>query len=168
MQLTTLILASIATIAAAQSTSSSSCPGQLTLDACKSSIQGQINSCGQTDYSCLCTQYVNMLTCYANCPSDPSVGTVQQQRDQYCQDASVYGSTTTLGTAPATTAGSTAATTTGSSITGFHTGFASETGSAASASASATASSKSDNAAASLEMAGGVVALAVAGLGLVL
>jgi hypothetical protein len=30
------------------------------LDACKGTIQGQINSCGTNDWGCLCTQYINL------------------------------------------------------------------------------------------------------------
>ena len=121
-----------------------------------------------TDYSCLCTQYQNLLTCYNNCPNDPGVGTVQQQREQYCDAASVYGSTTTLGTASSTAAAS-SATTTDSSETAAQTGFATGSGSGASASASTTGkSSSSGNGAAGLEVAGGLVAMALAGFGLVL
>lgn len=109
-----------------------------------------------------------MLTCYNNCPNDPGVGIVQQQREQNCIAASVYGTTTTLGSVPATTAGVSATTTaTGSaSDTSIHTGFASasETGS----SAGSTPSSSSGNGAAGLEIAGSVVAVALAGLGFVL
>lgn len=138
------------------------------LDACIPIIQGQVNACGVTDYACLCTQYQNMLTCYNNCPNDPGVGIVQQQREQNCIAASVYGSTTTLGTAPATT-GETSATTTATgsaSDTAIHTGFASasETGS----SASSTPASSTGNGAVALEIAGSLVAVALAGLGFVL
>lgn len=137
-----------------------------TLDACIASIQGQINSCAQTDYSCLCTQYVNMLTCYANCPNDSDVATVQQQREQYCSAASVYGTTTTLGTAPVTSA-STSAAVTDSSQSAVETGFAGASNTGASASPSATGSS-SDNGAHGLEVARGLIAMGLAGLGLVL
>ena len=134
------------------------------LDACIATIQGQINSCMQTDYSCLCTQYQNLLTCYNNCPNDPGVSTVQSEREQYCSAASVYGSTTTLGTASSTPA--TSATATTSSDTAVQSGFATNSGTGSSASASATGSS-SHNGAAGLEMASGLVAMALAGFGLV-
>lgn len=135
------------------------------LDACIPIIQGQVNSCGVTDYACLCTQYQNMLTCYINCPSDPGVFTVQQQREQNCIAASVYGSTTTLGTAPAATSAASATTTGSSSDTSIHTGFASETGSSAT---STTSSSATGNGAVGFEIAGGLVAVALGGLGFVL
>lgn len=127
------------------------------LDSCKGTIQGQINACATTDYSCLCTQYINMLTCYNNCPMDTSVAIVQQQRELYCNDASVYGTTTTLGTAPATTM-STSATTTGSE-TAAQSGFSSGTGTGSSTHASSTSSSGAD-----IKSAGGLFAIIAAGV----
>ncbi|RMZ88406.1 hypothetical protein DV736_g4359, partial [Chaetothyriales sp. CBS 134916] len=162
--------AATTTTSAASSTTSSSCTAQDILDACIGTIQGQINSCATTDYSCLCTNYINLLVCYTNCPSDPGVGTVQQQREQNCNAASVYGSTTILkastegsSTATATTG---EATTSDSSDTAVQTGFASGSGSATASSASATSSSK--NGAATVEIAGGLLAVVAAGFGLLL
>ncbi|KPI44097.1 uncharacterized protein AB675_6294 [Cyphellophora attinorum] len=109
------------------------------LDACKGTIQGQINSCATNDWGCLCTQYINLLTCYNNCPGDTGVASVQQQREQYCNFASVYSSSTTRISAASTTASSSA---TSSSDETAQTGFASASGSQTAASTS------SDNAAA--------------------
>ncbi|KAK6376192.1 hypothetical protein LTS17_007443 [Exophiala oligosperma] len=109
-----------------------------------------------------------MLTCYNNCPNDPGVGTVQQQKEQNCNAASVYGTTTTLGTA-SSTSGSTSATLTESSAeTAVHTGFASASETGASASGSATGSSSNDNAAIGMEVGKSLVVLAIAGVGLIL
>ncbi|KIW52794.1 hypothetical protein PV05_08414 [Exophiala xenobiotica] len=177
MQLTSLLLASFASLVAAQtatssastSTTSSSCAAQNILDACKATIQGQVNSCSQTDYSCLCTQYGNLLTCYNNCPNDAGVFTVQQQREQNCNAASVYGTTTTLGTASATqTSASLTGSTESASETAIQTGFASSSETGADASASATGSSSTDNGAAGLEIGRCLIGVALAGLGLVL
>jgi hypothetical protein len=108
-----------------------------------------------------------MLTCYNNYPNDPGVGIVQQQREQNCIAASVYGSTTTLGTAPATTTGAsvTITFTDLASDTSIHTGFTSKTGSSATSNPS---SSFLGNSAAGLEVTGSLVAMALAGLRFVL
>jgi hypothetical protein len=134
-----------------------------TLDVCIASIQGQINSCATNDYSCLCTQYVNLITCYNNCPNDPNVGTAQQQRELNCNNASVYGSTTTYGTAAATSGAATATGTESASETAIQTGFGSATESDGSA---ATGTSDDDNGAAGVRV--GMAAVAVAGLGMLL
>ncbi|EXJ58664.1 hypothetical protein A1O7_06092 [Cladophialophora yegresii CBS 114405] len=138
------------------------------LDACLATIQGQVNSCLSTDYGCLCTQYQNLLTCYNNCPADPGVSTVQQQREQYCAAASAYPSSTST---PATTGSATSSvpltnpTATTSSEAAVQSGFATGSGSA---SASATDSADSSNSASGLSVGGSLVAVALAGLGYIL
>ncbi|PYH46148.1 GPI anchored serine-threonine rich protein [Aspergillus saccharolyticus JOP 1030-1] len=57
------------------------------LDACLKQLQPQMSACGQNDWSCLCTQSQNVLTCYSNCPSDPGRYTVSQQEVSYCNAA---------------------------------------------------------------------------------
>ena len=129
------------------------------LDACKATIQGQVNSCSQQDWGCLCEQYGNLITvsipslfgppyvalhltmtkCYNNCPGNLEVSSVQQQRDQYCNFASVYSSSTTKYSAVSTSA---TATSTSSSDDVAQTGFAAASGSE-SAKASTTASGNS-------------------------
>lgn len=96
------------------------------------------------------------------------VGTVQQQRTQNCNAASVYGTTTTLGTASPTSGSSSATLTESSSETAVHTGFASSSETGASASASVSGSSSTDNAGVGMEVGKSLVVLAIAGLGLVL
>lgn len=158
MLFTSILLATAATFAAAQSTStttttsaavqsttttssapasSSSCAAQQVLDACLGTEQALINSCQSNDYSCLCNNYGNLLTCYANCPNDPGVTSVQQFRTQYCSAASAYG-TTTLMVAPTSTSSSASTTESGSATdtAAFGSSSASNTAAAASASAS--------------------------------
>ncbi|KAK5100493.1 hypothetical protein LTS08_005244 [Lithohypha guttulata] len=158
----TLIIASVATLAVAQS--STACPGQNILDACKATIQAQVNNCAYTDYSCLCTAYTNMVGCYASsgCSNDLTVGTAQQQKELNCNNASVYGSTTILGTATATSAATTASSAS-SRATSAASGFASGTSSASSSSASASQSSSS-NGAGSVGAAGSLLAIVAAGI----
>ncbi|KAK4914084.1 hypothetical protein LTR66_017173 [Elasticomyces elasticus] len=167
MQLMTLLLASIAALASAQtatssamsSTTSSSCAAQNILDACKSTIQGQINTCATNDYSCLCTNYQNLLICYNNCPMDSGVGTAQQLRQQNCVAASAYGSTTILGTASVTSGAMSATGTYSSSMTAVQSGFASGSNTASGVSASSTHASGAGD----VKAAGGILAL-VAGV----
>jgi hypothetical protein len=102
------------------------------------------------------------LTCYSNCPNDPGVGTAQQLRELNCNNASVYGSTTTYGTVPVT-ATEASATATDDSATAVQTGFGSGTESGASSTAT-----DSGNGAAALEVAPGLIAVAAAGFGLLL
>ena len=122
------------------------------------------------DYDCLCNQYGNLLTCYANCPGDVGVTTVQQQRDQNCIAASGYPSTSsTLASAAATTSQATLTNTaTTTSKTAIQTGFATGSGTdSSSPSASASTSADSGNGAVGVQVAGGLVAVAFAGFGLV-
>ena len=94
---------------------------------------------------------------------DTSVSSVQQQRDLNCNNASVYGSTTTYGTATATATDSTA-TGSDSGETAIQTGFASATESGESSSETGS----SDNGAANLEIASGLIAVGAAAFGLLL
>lgn len=123
------------------------------LEACKATIQGQINSCQSNDYSCLCENYGNMLTCYNNCPNDIGVTTVQQQRDQNCNAASVYGTTTKYGTASSTA--SDASSTSSDADESAQSGFASATESDGAESTSS--SDSSDSGAASLQIGANLV-----------
>lgn len=94
-----------------------------------------------------------MLVCYNNCPSDIGVGTVQQQRQQNCDAASVYGSTTVLGTASSTSGAASATSTSSESVA--QTEFASSTSSGSSSAASETSSSSAQN----VKTASGLLAL---------
>lgn len=87
MRFATLAILSSAAFAAAQS---SECEAQNILDACKATIQSQIDKCGGNDYICLCDNYTNMLTCYNNCPNDENKSTVQNQVTAYCVAAAPY------------------------------------------------------------------------------
>lgn len=135
------------------------------LDACIATEQAQINGCSFSDYSCLCQQYGNLLTCYNNCPNDPGVFTVQQEKTQQCEAAQAYG-TTTLMVAKSTSSSDSAASSTAveSSVAS---GFAG--GSGSSTATGTAASSTSSTAAAGalrVETAGGLLAVVAAGFGI--
>ncbi|OJZ88006.1 hypothetical protein ASPFODRAFT_58881 [Aspergillus luchuensis CBS 106.47] len=85
------------------SDSSSSSPYQQCakniLDACLSQMKPQMDKCSQNDWSCLCTQSKNMLTCYNDCPSDPNHTSADQQKMEYCNAAeanSLYSTSTSV------------------------------------------------------------------------
>jgi hypothetical protein len=132
------------------------------LDACIATEQAQINGCSFTDYSCLCQQYGNLLTCYNNCPNDPGVFTVQQQKTQQCEAAQAYG-TTTLMVAKSTSSSNSAASSTAveSSVASGFAGSGTATGTAASSTSSTAAAG-----ALRVETAGGLLAVVAAGFGI--
>lgn len=83
-----------------------------------------------------------MLTCYNNCPNDLGVGSVQQLRTLYCNNASVYGSTSSV-VQVATSSSGTVTGATASATTAVQSGFASSTRSGSPASSTATATGTS-------------------------
>lgn len=82
------------TSSASSSTSTSTCQAENILQACLKSTQPMFQGCASTDYSCLCTQSINVLTCYNNCPNDSGAVAAQENKDTYCNDASLYATTT--------------------------------------------------------------------------
>jgi hypothetical protein len=136
------------------------------LDACIATEQAQINGCSFNDYSCLCQQYGNLLTCYNNCPNDPGVFTVQQQKTQQCEAAHAYG-TTTLMVAKSTSGSANGAASSTAVASSVETGFASGTGSTtATGTAAGTTSSAGAAGALRVETAGGLLAVVAAGFGI--
>ncbi|KAI4731502.1 hypothetical protein E4T49_00591 [Aureobasidium sp. EXF-10728] len=100
MQFSSLaLLAAAFGLAAAQSSTTSavssttsSCPAQNVLNLCVSQQTAANTQCGPTDYDCLCNGYTNLLVCYNQCPNDPNAFGASQNKVQYCQAASQYGS----------------------------------------------------------------------------
>jgi hypothetical protein len=132
------------------------------LDACIATEQAQINGCSPNDYSCLCQQYGNLLTCYNNCPNDPGLFGVQQEKTQNCGAAQAYG-TTTLMVAKSTSSGNSVASSTAvesTAASGFAGGSSTATGTAASGTSTGAAS------ALRVETAGGLLAVVAAGFGI--
>ncbi|PWY83267.1 hypothetical protein BO94DRAFT_547743 [Aspergillus sclerotioniger CBS 115572] len=89
------------TAPAPTSTSDSSSPyvqcAKNILEACLAQMKPEMDNCSQNDWSCLCTQSKNMLTCYNDCPSDPNHVGADQQKMEYCNAAeanSLYSTTT--------------------------------------------------------------------------
>lgn len=87
------ILASAAAVAAQTSspvptsTGEKTCDAQNIVDACKATIQTEIDKCKGNDWMCLCDNYTNLLTCYNNCPDSAEKSPVQNQVTQFCNAA---------------------------------------------------------------------------------
>ncbi|KAI4823159.1 hypothetical protein E4T44_10143 [Aureobasidium sp. EXF-8845] len=100
MQFTTLtILATALGLVAAQTSTTSSvaagtsvCAAQAVLNVCVSQQSALNSRCGGNDYDCLCAGYTALTVCYNNCPNDPNAFSASQNKVQYCQAASLYGS----------------------------------------------------------------------------
>jgi len=161
------VLFAIAGIAAAHNVpratpTATRCDAQVILDTCLMTTKAILDTCGPNDYSCLCTQYTNVLTCYNNCPADQGRFAIESFQADNCNAASLLASTTTT-IKPSSTASPNSATTTATSA-------ASSTGAAAAASSSGAA--KQSSAAAGMRgdqivaaEIGGLMALLAAGLG---
>ncbi|EMF08340.1 uncharacterized protein SEPMUDRAFT_53918 [Sphaerulina musiva SO2202] len=86
----------LAGFATAQSTSSvlpvSGCGESIDLiiQSCLGTTQAQYNACTPNDWSCLCEQANNVLTCYNNCPSAPQRFGFEQTKVAQCNAASAY------------------------------------------------------------------------------
>ncbi|KAF7866745.1 hypothetical protein EAF04_005587 [Stromatinia cepivora] len=72
---------------------SSTCLGQNVLEACLSSTTAIAQACQPTDYTCLCTSWNAVLTCYNQCPNDAGYAGALSNKQTYCNNASVYTST---------------------------------------------------------------------------
>ncbi|KAI5212890.1 hypothetical protein AUEXF2481DRAFT_521421 [Aureobasidium subglaciale EXF-2481] len=90
MRFTLIAILAGSCLATAQSTST--CPAQSVLNLCVSQQQASTSRCGPNDYDCLCQGYTNLVVCYNNCPNDAGAFTASQNKIQYCQAASQYGS----------------------------------------------------------------------------
>lgn len=72
-------------IAAAQS--AGECDAQHIVDACRTGVQTELEKCEGNDWICLCNNYINLQTCYNNCPDLPEGSSVDNQVIQYCAAA---------------------------------------------------------------------------------
>ncbi|PHH54996.1 hypothetical protein CFIMG_001359RA [Ceratocystis fimbriata CBS 114723] len=148
------IAASAASVAAVDE----SCNAANIVEACIGMTQPRVDACTGNDWSCLCSAYTDLATCYNNCPNDPSGFSAQQQVDSYCAAASQFPASTAASSGAATGTGSVAtATTTGSSRS-------SSTASGSGSSASETASLETTGAGAKMAISGAAIVAAFAAL----
>ncbi|KAI0885706.1 uncharacterized protein GGS22DRAFT_187989 [Annulohypoxylon maeteangense] len=75
------------TTSATVATTTTGCAAQNIVDTCLDTTESYVSLCGTTDYQCLCDK------CFNNCPNDPRGPSYTQQRDSYCQTASLYATT---------------------------------------------------------------------------
>ncbi|KAI1459228.1 hypothetical protein F4805DRAFT_456006 [Annulohypoxylon moriforme] len=68
-------------------TTTTACAAQNIVDTCLDTTENYVSLCGTTDYQCLCDK------CFNNCPDDPRGPSYTQQKDNYCQSASLYATT---------------------------------------------------------------------------
>ncbi|OXV12103.1 hypothetical protein Egran_00134 [Elaphomyces granulatus] len=152
--------AQTATHSASSSSSTSSCQAQPILDACLQRETPQFQACTANDWSCLCTQSTNVLTCYNNCPNDPGKAAAQSVVTANCNAASAYVTTS----APAATkSGSTSAISAASVSAASGSSGSTATAPSGSGTASTKASSTAGAVARAVET-GGMVAAMMIGL----
>ncbi|KAL1624458.1 hypothetical protein SLS54_003799 [Diplodia seriata] len=118
-------------MSAASSSSSSDCDASNIVDACVAGIKPRTEACGGNDWSCLCSAYTDLATCYNNCPNDPTRSSVQNQVTQFCAAAKANSSSSSKSSGSAT-------------ATSSSSGSSSATGSSSSASASGSSTSSGD------------------------
>ncbi|KAH6899989.1 hypothetical protein B0T10DRAFT_600317 [Thelonectria olida] len=145
-------VSAVSTTASAAS-SSSSCDADYIVTQCLETTTDQANDCKTTDYDCLCSAYQAVATCYNNCPNDPRASDAESQVKIYCQNASLYGTRSTVKTQ------TWHASTTAAEATATDADSEDSTGTATKSAATAT---NSDNSAADLARNTGGILLAVA------
>ncbi|KAK7732803.1 hypothetical protein SLS57_000746 [Botryosphaeria dothidea] len=156
------VAAQSSTSSASSSTSTSSCQAANIVTACVDGYKSRTEGCGGNDWDCLCSVYTDLLTCYNNCPNDPTRSSVQNQVTQFCNAANANKSTSSSSSGSATvtaTSASSAATATASASGTSASNFDSFSGETSSASASG---SSSTGAAVPMHVpAGGALGLAI-------
>ncbi|KAL2264931.1 hypothetical protein VTJ83DRAFT_7441 [Remersonia thermophila] len=146
-------LAVLASSAAAQTTSE--CGAAYIVDACLASEHAKLDACGNQDYDCKCNNWINILTCFNNCPNDTRKHESDGQRQIFCDYASRFASTSTQAVAPTQTSAP--------AQTTENAEAAEPTDAESSATTSSTAPASTNNAADLVLNAGGMLA-AVAGV----
>ncbi|KAH8782596.1 hypothetical protein BGZ57DRAFT_886053 [Hyaloscypha finlandica] len=90
-----LSVAAAATTISGSSTSSTKCAAQPVMDSCYASTSAIAQACTTTDYSCLCSKWNDVLTCFLQCPNDPRYASAKSLHETSCNNFVAYGGTTT-------------------------------------------------------------------------
>ncbi|PHH80387.1 hypothetical protein CDD82_1796 [Ophiocordyceps australis] len=77
--------------AAGVSAQDKDCLADYIVSRCLSSEGPKVNDCPASDWDCLCAAHEAVATCYNNCPNDPRAPAARGQVDNFCKNASVYG-----------------------------------------------------------------------------
>ncbi|QKX56128.1 uncharacterized protein TRUGW13939_03228 [Talaromyces rugulosus] len=169
-------IASLLTVGMAAALSRRACAAQNILDACLASMTPQLEACEANDWSCLCNQSTNVLTCYNNCPGDDNQFGAQQTKTSYCNAAKAYATTTTTtssshsatATSSEASAASASETSSGSSSSSSSSLSSTSTGSFAQSTSSGAAAAAMATGGVHVHVQGGLVAALALGLGAVL
>ncbi|TVY57009.1 hypothetical protein LCER1_G000982, partial [Lachnellula cervina] len=154
--------AATSTSSAAASGTSSVCAAQDVLNQCLVTGRGYLDACASTDYACLCQKSNDILTCYLQCPNDPGQSAAQNTKSTNCNNASIYGQTTTaISKAVSATASTSSASATGASATSDAVAVKTATGTASGATSSASGKA---NSAGNMVIGAGSVMMGLAGV----
>ncbi|PHH66905.1 hypothetical protein CDD81_5257 [Ophiocordyceps australis] len=86
-----LFLALALMAAAGVSAQDKNCLANYIVSRCLASEGPKVNDCPAADWDCLCAAHEAVATCYNNCPDDPRAPAARGQVDNFCKNASVYG-----------------------------------------------------------------------------
>ncbi|KAF4624375.1 hypothetical protein G7Y89_g13794 [Cudoniella acicularis] len=178
MQFSTLLpVALLASVAVAATTttsfsisapavpSSTSCAAQDILETCLSTGMGYVNACALADYGCLCEKWNDILTCYLQCPNDPTYASALATKNAECNANAENPSSTVTpiskSVAPLSTSTSPAGANAGATTSGGAVRASSDaTGTATAAGSSTTAKSGAEG----LALGAGSVLMGLAGV----
>ncbi|CAZ86345.1 unnamed protein product [Tuber melanosporum] len=127
------------------------------IETCISQYSPRVSGCSQNDYSCLCVEYTNLLTCYNNCPKDTNSSGIKSSVTSFCNAAAAASSASALTNTAKSTSGTGSSTAASSAPTGSG---SPTTTKAPSSSSSSSSGSGSSNAALALTPVGTYGALA--------
>lgn len=88
--------------ASAVQAATSSCQAQNILDTCLAEYKTRLQSCEANDWSCMCQESTNIITCYNNCPNDAGMSPAQSTKESYCNALKLSTPTTTSSVTPST------------------------------------------------------------------
>jgi len=134
-----------------------SCDAFNIVETCISQYGPRANACPPNEYSCMCIEYTNLLTCYNNCPMDTNSSGIKSSVTSFCNAAAAASSASSMTNTAKPTSGAGSSTVASSAPTGS--GSPTTTG-APSSSGSSSSGSSSPNAALALTPAGTYGALA--------
>ncbi|EFX04791.1 phospholipase d1 [Grosmannia clavigera kw1407] len=92
LQIYSVFVSAALLAASATAQTTSACAAENIVTACLSTENAQLASCGTSDWDCMCNAYVNIITCYNNCPDDTARNSAVGQKELYCSYASAYPS----------------------------------------------------------------------------
>ncbi|KAJ4302585.1 hypothetical protein N0V88_002735 [Collariella sp. IMI 366227] len=86
------LLLPVALLAGAAVAQTTECGADYIVEACLASEKAKLAACKGDDYDCACARWIDIITCYNNCPNDPRIHESAGQRDIFCTYASQFPS----------------------------------------------------------------------------